>query len=63
MAIETNEFGRILRKLDDADVSRLSHSRQALASDLAKVRQSGHAARAYQGVAGPVDARFADRRG
>jgi hypothetical protein len=61
------QIGRLrqaIQKQDDSDCDRLSRASGDLARELARVSNSGQAARAYRGVhAGAAFNRFADRRG
>jgi hypothetical protein len=61
---QIDESRRAIASQDDVDCRRLTQARGELARELARVNNSGQAARAYHTLAtGPASNRFTDRRG
>ena len=61
---QIDNFRRAIASQDDQDCRRLTEARGELARELARVNNSGQAAKAYHALsARPTSSRFTDRRG
>jgi hypothetical protein len=61
---QIGKYRQAIASQDDEDCRRLGEARSELARELARVNNSGQAARAYQTLnARPTSSRFTDRRG